>query len=69
MSWENRLWCSFFSAEATLCTRIFYTALAIVVFIYAVIAVCAPLIAPECPTQNGDLVGREDTDVEKSVPK
>eukprot|EP00966_Prymnesium_polylepis_P279361 6453926-Prymnesium_polylepis.1 len=41
-------WCSFFSAEATIGTRIFYTTMALVVWIYSVVAVVAPLIRPEC---------------------
>ncbi|KAL1523101.1 hypothetical protein AB1Y20_018059 [Prymnesium parvum] len=44
----SSVWCSFFSAEATVETRIFYTVLAAVVFIYTTIALLSPLLTPEC---------------------
>lgn len=49
----SSLWCSFFSAEATFSTRLFYTFLALVVLVYTLISLFAPLIAPPCDVVGG----------------
>ncbi|KAL1522323.1 hypothetical protein AB1Y20_017315 [Prymnesium parvum] len=70
------LWCSFFSAEASVGTRIFYTLLALVSAVYTVVALLAPLITPECTLPlsrrqlgQGNTGGVEEAEPNPSYPK
>ena len=51
----------YFSADATLSTRFFYSFLATVVAVYSVVAVFAPLIRPECVPPERRHLGQGNT--------
>ena len=62
VSYAYNRWCSFFSSEATLGTRWFYTFLAAIVFVYSIVSFLAPWITPECNIPlDGRMLGQGNT--------